>query len=130
MDFSDTSRKALGAARELTEAFSSKLDIVYVSPDCLLRRIRVEGEKERAARALRESAEESLREFLEGFGLKDTGSVEEGEPGSEIVSFAKKGDVDLIVIGARGLGFIEGMLIGSVTDAVLKSSPCPVFVIH
>jgi nucleotide-binding universal stress UspA family protein len=34
------------------------------------------------------------------------------------------------VMGARGLGLIKGMLIGSVTDAVLKSAPCPVLVIH
>jgi len=62
--------------------------------------------------------------------LAVSGTVEEGEPDRRIVSYAKEKDVDLIVIGARGLGRIEGMLIGSVTDAVLKSAPCPVLVIH
>ncbi len=63
-------------------------------------------------------------------GIKETGVIEAGEPDRRIVSFAKENDIDLIVMGARGLGLIKGMLIGGVTDAVLKSSPCPVLVIH
>ncbi len=59
-----------------------------------------------------------------------TGTIEEGEPYEKIVSFAQQNSIDLIVTGARGLGLIEGMLIGSVTDAVLKSSHCPVLVLH
>ncbi len=130
VDFSETSRKALNAARELADAFSAKLDIIYVSPDYLVRKMRVAEDRDRAAKALRERAENELDDFLRGFSLKEAGKVQEGEPGSEIVSFARREDVDLIVMGARGLGFVQGMLIGSVTDAVLKSSPCPVFVIH
>jgi nucleotide-binding universal stress UspA family protein len=130
VDFSEASRKALNAAMELADAFSAKLNIVHISPDYLIRKVRVEEERERAAKALRESAENRLDDFLRGFGLKEKGKVEEGEPGAGIASFAEREDADLIVMGARGLGFIQGMLIGSVTDAVLKSSPCPVFVIR
>ena len=56
--------------------------------------------------------------------------VDKGIPAKRIVALSEDRDIDLIVIGARGLGFIKGMLIGSVTDAVLKSSPCPVLVVH
>ncbi len=62
--------------------------------------------------------------------MKEAGIIHEGEPDKRIVSFSRENDIDLLVMGARGLGFIKGMLIGSVTDAVLKSSPCPVLVIH
>jgi nucleotide-binding universal stress UspA family protein len=130
VDFSETSRKALNVALELVEAFSAKLNVIYVSSDYLIRKMRSEDEKDKATKALRERAEDKLDDFLRGFNLKEAGRVEEGEPGSGIVSFAEREDVDLIVMGARGLGFVQGLLIGSVTDAVLKSSPCPVFVIH
>lgn len=130
VDFSETSRNALNAARELADAFSAKLNVIYVFPDYLIRKMRVMEDRDRTAKTLRERAENRLDGFLRGFSLKEAGRVEEGEPGSEIVSFAEREDVDLIVMGARGLGFIQGMLIGSVTDAVLKSSPCPVFVVH
>jgi universal stress protein E len=130
VDFSEASRKALDAALELTDAFSAKLNVIYVFPDYLIRKMRSPEERDKAAKALRERAEDKLDDFLKGFGLREKGKVEEGEPGGGIVSFAEREDVDLIVMGARGLGFIQGMLIGSVTDAVLKSSPCPVFVIR
>jgi nucleotide-binding universal stress UspA family protein len=130
VDFSEISRKALNAAMGLADAFSAKLNVIYVSPDYLIRKMRIEEERDKAAKALRERAEDKLDDFLRGFILKETGRVEEGEPASAIVSFAEREDVDLIVMGARGLGFIQGMLIGSVTDAVLKSSSCPVFVIR
>jgi nucleotide-binding universal stress UspA family protein len=130
VDFSETSRKALNAALGLADAFSAKLDVIHVSPDYLIRKMRVMEDRDRAAKTLRESAENRLDNFLREFSLKEAGRVEEGEPGSEIVSFSERQDVDLIVMGARGLGFVRGLFIGSVTDAVLKSSPCPVFVIH
>jgi len=130
VDFSEASRKALDAAMELAEAFSAKLDVAYVSSDYLIRKMRVEEERETAAKTLRERAENRLNDFLRGISLKEAGRVEEGEPCGEIVSFAERQDSDLIVMGARGLGFIQGMLMGSVSDAVLKSSPCPVFIIR
>jgi nucleotide-binding universal stress UspA family protein len=130
IDFSEISRNALNGAVGLADAFSAKLNVIYVSPDYLIRKMRSAEEKDKAARALRERAEDKLDDFLRGFSLKEAGRVEEGEPAGAIVTFAGREDVDLIVMGARGLGFIQGMLIGSVTDAVLKSSPCPVFVIH
>jgi nucleotide-binding universal stress UspA family protein len=130
VDFSDASGKALNAAMELADAFSAKLNVLYVSPDYLIRKMRSADEGGKAAKALVERAENKFEEFLEGFSIKETGRVEVGEPAGEIVLFAGREDVDLIVMGARGFGFIQGMLVGSVTDAVLKSSPCPVFVIH
>ena len=36
----------------------------------------------------------------------------------------------LLVVGARGLGGIPGLLLGSVTEAVLEQAPCPVAVIR
>jgi len=39
-------------------------------------------------------------------------------------------DAQMIVVGARGRGGIDGMSLGSVAQAVLHHAPCPVGVVH
>lgn len=131
VDFSEPSRKALEAAIELKETFSSAMDVVHVFPGRGIdKRMQTLKEKEEAMEELRRQAEVELRTFLRGSGVDRDGITEEGEPHERILSFASEKDADIIVMGARGLSFIKGVLIGSVTDAVLRSSPCPVLVIH
>lgn len=129
-DFSETSKKALTVAKELGDMFSSKVNVIYVLPDYIIKKMEASSDRGRAMKELHEKAKERLDTFLSDSGLKEIGVINEGEPDKRISSFSKEKDIDLIVMGARGLGFIKGMLIGSVTDAVLKSSSCPVLVIH
>ena len=129
-DFSETSRKALTVAKELGDIFSSKVNVIYVLPDYIIKKMEASSDRDRAMKELLDEAEGRLDTFLTDSDLKETGMISEGEPDIRINSFSKEKDIDLVVMGARGLGFIKGMLIGSVTDAVLKSSPCPVLVIH
>jgi hypothetical protein len=86
--------------------------------------------KDRKMKDMYEQEKSRFAEFLAGSSFEKTGIMDQGEPHKRIVELAREKDSDLIVMGARGLGFIKGMLIGSVTDAVVKSAPCPVLVIH
>ena len=52
-----------------------------------------------------------------------------GHPVEGILQTAKKDDFDLIVMGARGISRIRGILIGSVSDGVIRHAPCPVLVV-
>jgi len=55
--------------------------------------------------------------------------VRNGPVARGIVSFADEHDVDLIVIGSRGLGSVEGYLLGSVSHKVTGIAQCPVLVV-
>jgi nucleotide-binding universal stress UspA family protein len=46
----------------------------------------------------------------------------------EIIEYAEKNKVDMIVMGSRGLSGIKKMLLGSVASGVLIYSHCPVLV--
>ncbi|HMK61074.1 MAG TPA: universal stress protein [Dissulfurispiraceae bacterium] len=39
-------------------------------------------------------------------------------------------DIDMIVMGARGKSFFEGLMLGSVSESIIRSSHCPVFIVH
>ena len=46
-----------------------------------------------------------------------------------LVSYAESHDVDLIVIGSRGLGGFKKLLLGSVASGVSQHSKCPVLIV-
>ena len=52
-----------------------------------------------------------------------TAYAKRGQPSRAIVTFAKQHDCDLIVLGARGNGDIEGFLLGSVSHKVASLAP-------
>ncbi len=46
-----------------------------------------------------------------------------------LVSYAESNDVDLIVMGSRGLGGFKKLLLGSVASGVSQHSKCPVLIV-
>ncbi len=62
----------------------------------------------------------------EGFDVETL--LLEGDTVGQIVRTAKEGKFGLIVIGARGLGKLSGMILGSVSQGVVTNAPCPVLV--
>ncbi len=136
VDFSENSKKAADAARQYASLFSARLRFVYVMPTHYVKKEeffwRRLPEEERAAfdALMRSEAESKLASFCGEQGIGEEREIFEGHPGEVISSIAEEGRHDLIVIGARGLSYVESVLIGGTTEAVLKSSPCPVLVVH
>lgn len=62
-------------------------------------------------------------------GLKIRQLVNAGQPFGAIVDCAEKEGVDLIVMSSHGRSGLSRMLIGSVTDKILRGAPCPVLVV-
>ena len=54
---------------------------------------------------------------------------DEFEVGESIIHYAQEHEMDLIVLGKHGLGFLESVLVGSVATSVVRNSPLPVLVI-
>lgn len=49
--------------------------------------------------------------------------------GGKICEYAQEYDIDLIIIGSRGLGGVKKLLLGSTSTLVVQHSHCPVLVI-
>jgi nucleotide-binding universal stress UspA family protein len=56
--------------------------------------------------------------------------VIEGHAAADIVRFAESHHSDLIVIATHGRTGIEHMLLGSITEKVVRRAPCPVFTVR
>ena len=63
-------------------------------------------------------------------GVPATSDILEGPPADAILRVAGAEDFDLIVMGSRGLGQFEGLLLGSVSDRVLHHARIPVMVVR
>ncbi|MGZ8694093.1 MAG: universal stress protein [Gaiellaceae bacterium] len=79
-----------------------------------------------------EHAEEALGRALAAAaesGVPATAEMLEGDAAHEIVTLGQTRDVDVIVIGSRGLGAVTGVLLGSVSRAVVHAADRPVLVV-
>jgi nucleotide-binding universal stress UspA family protein len=52
-----------------------------------------------------------------------------GKPYEELVKYAVLHAVDLIILGIRGRGLVETLLLGSTTDRVIRRVTCPVLAV-
>ncbi|MEW6603614.1 MAG: universal stress protein [Thermoproteota archaeon] len=46
-----------------------------------------------------------------------------------ICDFCKANDADMVIVGRRGMGFLKGLILGSISEKVVKNAPCSVLVV-
>lgn len=135
LDFSDNSRKALELAVSLAERSSSELIVVHAAPDIekekiLRRKEEINGQHIKNYREdVQLDAETRLCAFLKWCDSSHT-VVRMGVPHEIINEIADEKEADLIIVGARGLSYIKGVLLGSVSESVIRSAPCPVVIVR
>jgi nucleotide-binding universal stress UspA family protein len=74
-------------------------------------------------------AAEDARERLHGRWPAAAARVVNGDPREEIPALAEQWSADLVVIGARGLGAVKRLVLGSVSTAVVHAVHCAVLVV-
>ncbi|MBS0012072.1 MAG: universal stress protein [Bacteroidales bacterium] len=130
VDFSDASARALNNAAKIARAFSSKLHIINVfepmqknfSP-----RLKIDYEEEDSR--LEKENKEQFEDFLYSFSLANINHTIEtlrGKPSDAIVEYARTKKIDLLFIGATGKSALQRLLLGSVTEKVLRELPCSI----
>jgi nucleotide-binding universal stress UspA family protein len=125
-DFSDVSAAGVRYACQLAKAIGA--EIIIFNVDVLDESNRVDKrEIEQHKQRLAEFVTEKVADT--GAGLKMRQLVDAGQPFGAIVDCAEKEAVDLIVMSSHGHSGLSRMLIGSVTDKILRGAPCPVLVV-
>jgi universal stress protein A len=81
----------------------------------------------------RAAAEKSLAGVLDpqwSAGRRAVRAVAEGSPKVEIVRYARKQEIDLIVLATHGRSGLAHVLIGSVAENVVRTAPCAVLTVR
>ena len=65
----------------------------------------------------------------ESRGVKVTGEILQGNIAAEIIAFATRNHIDLIVTGTKGHGALAELLMGSVTRNLISLAHIPVLVV-
>jgi universal stress protein A len=130
LDFSQCSRKALQYAAASALEFGAELWLVHVvQPFPLLPDAPGAGAEMDAARI--HSAAQNLEEWAKTIGpIRATCAVRVGEAAEEITKFARNNHADLIIMATSGRTGFARLVVGSVAEKVLRSAPCPLFVVR
>lgn len=129
-DFSPASASATEQAITLATQLGARLLVTSVVDASASRH---EGYPERRVDQVRASHEANAQEIVERArraGIEATFLVWEGDPGEVILNAAGAEGADLIVVGSRGLGQVGRLLLGSVSDHIVRHASVPVLVVR
>lgn len=132
IDTSDFSARAARHAMAVGRTFGARVVAMSVRPVAMAPDFwRVPGLSALNAQVDPAEATEAVRVFVQ----KTTGElpadvrVAFGQVASEILDVADDVAADLIVMGTHGLGGFERLVLGSVTEKVLRKATCPVLAV-
>ena len=74
--------------------------------------------------------EHTKKEIVEERALTIKSLVMEGLPGAEILQAVKDYQIDLVILGTRGLSNVKRFLLGSTSDWVMREAPCSVLLVR
>ena len=129
IDGSKYSFKALEKARVLCEKFGSELIVITVVSDIVA--LNVDYKIDIISQNIA-SAEQMLNQIEQDFkdsNIKLTTLYKIEDITREIVEQAEKNDVDLIVMGSRGLGMLSRTFLGSISHKVINNTDKSVLVV-
>ncbi|MCH3951680.1 MAG: universal stress protein [Acidaminococcus sp.] len=133
IDGSEIAMRAMDFAIEMGSKFNSQIIVLNVDIPYDLSRIKPPL-KDKDGNVV-ESAQLSPLEAAEkrakksGYDRISFKKYVDIDPAEKIVEAAQKNDVDLIVMGNRGMGVLAGFFLGSVSTKVSQSAPCPVTIV-
>jgi nucleotide-binding universal stress UspA family protein len=125
-DFSDISAKGVSYACQLAKEVGAELvimNVVILDESNLINKREMEQHKHQ----LDEFVNDKVEAAAPGTNIRKV--VEPGQADTTIVHWADNEGIDLIVMSSHGRGGLARMLMGSVTEQILRKSSCPVLVV-
>jgi universal stress protein A len=132
-DFSVYAERSYEQAIEFAKVFGASIDLlhVYDIPDLAsIYEIAFPDQVDTGIRNAALRKLEALRERATGSGIEVATHLAFGSPERVITQHAKDENIDLIVMGTRGLGAVKHLFLGSVAERTIRGAPCSVLVVE
>ena len=154
LDGSEHSQRALTIAAEIAKKFKSRITLIHVysvvpptipesatptpPAESILKSILSPEELVKMIDAARKTGDQILTAAKKKLVSEDVSTntvnidtlLNEGNNAvEEITRISREGNFDLIVMGSRGMGKLKELVMGSVSDGVIKHASCPVLVV-
>jgi nucleotide-binding universal stress UspA family protein len=137
-DFSQPADRALVFAAELGRRVAAQLHLVHVHPDvydghsdaALGTPWPSQDQEERYLRFLDQELERTVSALFPGAPPQVTRHIVRGDPIKRIEALAGEIGADVVCIGSTGKGAVERVLLGSVSQRIVRTSPIPVLIVH
>ena len=139
VDFSDFSVKAYDYAQSLAGRYRAELYVLNVQHwnEILSDEPCLSWAPATALCELNDAFLQEIQKHLQKFveihthiGIRPTSLVREGDAADHILFFARDQKVDLVVMGTHGRRGLDRLMLGSVTERVLRNAPCRVLVVR
>lgn len=134
VDFSDVSDEVIGKACQLARQFSAHLWILHVAapdPDFVGFEIGPQHVRDWRANTLQKERRylQEKADQLEKEGIQVTPLMVQGPTADMILKESADLKADLIVLGSHGHGALYELMVGTVTEALLRTAKFPILVI-
>ena len=132
LDFSEMTPAVLGMALRLLapDGRAVLLHVMETLPVVMEGAYGVYPHRRETEEIKRLSGEKLAQLVHEGRDPRLASLVREGKPANEIVAAAEELKTEAIIIGSNGRSRLEHLLVGSVTERVLRKARCHVFVVR
>jgi nucleotide-binding universal stress UspA family protein len=132
IDGSEGARRAAAFAAKQARATGAEVTLVYVYESASPAALNFVGSAaglDQGQAKVAQASFEAAKQSMDGFDVRDH-LVEIGQPADTIVELAARLDASQIIMGSRGLSPVKELLLGSVSDRVVRNAHCPVTIVR
>jgi nucleotide-binding universal stress UspA family protein len=133
-DFSDASRVAVPYVKQLADTFKAQIHVLHIMEPVLQPAdfawvtVNYPEMQQKREAALKEGLAKLVHDTALD-GPRNVTATGQGSPAGEIARYAKEHQIDLIVMATHGHTGLTHLLLGSVTERVVRQAPCPVLTV-
>lgn len=134
VDFSDSNNRIMGVAQRLAISLDATVWVVHAAepdPDFVGYEAGPEVVRDQVAKELRDDHQrlQECASQLREAGVNAKAIMVRGPTVASLLAVAENQDVDLIVVGSHGRGMVTEMLLGSVSQGLIRAARWPVTVV-